>query len=701
MDLKYDRYILIVGLCCKARILESYHKKRKMPKQLRHRPYNNTVPFGRLRNPFKAFRNIRAISTTGVDTSPSDDEHEDEDPTGELNDKDSPAESFEVTLDNVHDALVTHLQTRFGGEKPFKEAKQFGRCFKNLVTYYFSNAQRCESGSSLEMGVRNIIHSHYAVIGEYLESFANVLKANSILNYWNFILTSLRWFHYDCEYNNERCKGTIDGFEHYMKRLRKAYKRSVNRENLSRTYEKLVEEGRMPAGGLRELCGYVKSQLAWALSLKEEDFKSKKVYNNFTDWLYCNFWVTMVQGRTGGFEDMTYGQRHGLLDPDGHETSTHFKTALYHNMQAVSSSELASIGMKIYLELARPAVATTIMYSDSAPLFLTATGIKEYRVGAKVTDFFHRHGNLHITTTAIRGMYETEADDLCSRNIISPKEKDAVTWLNGHSGKTVRQYYIKKRVQSSVADARKVMSIIQNNNVSEISVVDSERPVEMEDTYDGMALCRTGDCATADWDSSCDQKSDMNDHASSVWGHEQWRDDRRDILGAAASVVDDNEGWCQMREHNTRARSSCSSATTPVMSHLGRSLSPANRGTSSTSPVRCLSNDWHGGSPNNNVLGYERDARQQIPLRVHRNTKEAYVPWSVEEIEYAQKAYDIIYAQLHPEQKRFIVKHILKHIRNDPKAKAIFHPSHLESTGKFRHVIRVHVMKEDSTEYDI
>jgi hypothetical protein len=174
-----------------------------MPKQLRHRPYNNTVPFGRLRNPFKAFRNIRAISTTGVDTSPSDtDEHEDEDPTREPNDMDSPAESFEVTLDNVHDALVTHLQTRFGGEKPFKEAKQFGRCFKNLVTYYFSNAQRCEKGSSLEMGIRNIIHSHYAVIGEYLESFANVLKANSILNYWNFILTSLRWFHYDCEYNN-------------------------------------------------------------------------------------------------------------------------------------------------------------------------------------------------------------------------------------------------------------------------------------------------------------------------------------------------------------------------------------------------------------------------------------------------------------------------------------------------------------------
>jgi hypothetical protein len=82
-----------------------------------------------------------------------------------------------------------------------------------------------------------------------------------------------------------------------------------------------------------------------------------------------------------------------------------------------------------------------------------------------------------------------------------------------------------------------------------------------------------------------------------------------------------------------------------------------------------------------------------LPLRLHLQSKEAYVTWTKAEIEYTKKAYDIIYAQLPLDQKRFISKEVLKHIRNDPKAREIFHPSHLESSGKFRHVIRTYVEK--------
>ena len=86
----------------------------------------------------------------------------------------------------------------------------------------------------------------------------------------------------------------------------------------------------------------------------------------------------------------------------------------------------------------------------------------------------------------------------------------------------------------------------------------------------------------------------------------------------------------------------------------------------------------------------ELEVLSPLPLRMAR---EAYVNWSDAEIEYARKAYDIIHAQLPPDQKRFIAKEILKHIRNDPMARAIFHPSHLENSAKFRHVIRKYVQR--------
>jgi len=92
----------------------------------------------------------------------------------------------------------------------------------------------------------------------------------------------------------------------------------------------------------------------------------------------------MIQGRNGGLEDMKYGQRHGLLDPNGYETTSNFKTAMFHDAQALSSSDLFSIGMRIYVEEARKQVASDDMYDDDAPLFLTFKGEKEYRAGAKV-----------------------------------------------------------------------------------------------------------------------------------------------------------------------------------------------------------------------------------------------------------------------------------------------------------------------------
>ena len=80
-----------------------------------------------------------------------------------------------------------------------------------------------------------------------------------------------------------------------------------------------------------------------------------------------------------------------------------------------------------------------------------------------------------------------------------------------------------------------------------------------------------------------------------------------------------------------------------------------------------------------------------LPLYIHKqrnNNKECYVTWKKEEIEYSQYAYRVIKSQLPEECQRMISSKVLEHIRKTPSARELFHPAHLESSAKFRHVIR-------------
>ena len=297
------------------------------------------------------------------------------------------SETFKDNLSRLRDALLTHLvKTTIGGEKQLTDAKPFTRTLMSFLE--FANDQNEEfKEKAFDYAIRQILFKAYPLIGKYLEKYKKYKKCGTILNYWNHILTSLRFFHYDCEMNRKKCRGSLRGFEHYMKRLRKAYSRAMRREKLAKnaTYENLVKQGRLPSGGLKELFGYTNEKLPWVLSLESKDFENRQIYNSFTDWLYSVFWVSMIQGRKSGLEDLKYSQRFGLLDPNGHETTTNFKTSKIYELQALSSSEIFAIGLEVYLDKARKHVAKDEnLYADDAPLFLTFQGKRETRAGAKV-----------------------------------------------------------------------------------------------------------------------------------------------------------------------------------------------------------------------------------------------------------------------------------------------------------------------------
>ena len=408
---------------------------------------------------------------------------------------------------------------------------------------------------------------------------------------------------------------------------------------------------------------------------------------------------------------------------------------------------------------------------------------------------------MHITTTAIRALYDTETDELVSRNIISQQHQDSVLWLNGHGGTISRQHYIKKKEVNAVKDGRYVMNLILSGGV--------------DDGVSDIVECRTDDFAVDDDDddddderfdidnnlsdsfeceqdekssslgSTCDEDHRMYDNIrenannndemvpkASPTMSRQWTGDRyynaTEEMDSSfgSSIYERSSRYDNLRERDDDNHLSAISSKEKRSSYFSREDSSRlgrsnDEGMEVPKASPTMSRQWTSdryynateemdsilrfGSAssfqerssrsrsrydnlrgNNNRLSgissaydsddqfrrtadsndrYQRHEKKDnfaeeievlrpLPLRTYSSSspkKEAYVNWTKEEIDFSQRAYEIIYAQLPQDQKRFIAREILKHIRNDPDARKIFHPSHLESSGKFRHVIRTYI----------
>ena len=443
---------------------------------------------------------------------------------------------------------------------------------------------------------------------------------------------------------------------------------------------------------------------------------------------------------------------------------------------------------------------------------------------------------MHITTTAIRALYDTETDELVSRNIISQQHQDSVLWLNGHSGAISRQHYIKKKQANAVKDGRYVMGLILKEGVDDAGrvaldldgkqhsdiaerradesraddiAVDEDESVDFDannrmesfeceqdekssvgsvgshkerysprEDYDIDRVCERSDnhrdndlYRRADTEFSGREQYDTSSHnlgekynskcPQDVWykkGHrsnfshsdldistKSSSDNRRDndlyrrantefsgreqynlshcldleTTSNSRKCTFDNVGdnhrenglyrraysGLYGREHCSadaqgekyninRPQDICYTNDRSNFSHDDLSRRTDSNGIIKASTiVRQSMGDRYHNIHKMDAFAEEIEVLRPLPLRLYTPTREAYVNWTNEEIEYARKAYDIINPTLPPDQKRFIARELLKHIRNDPVAKGIFHASHLECSGKFRHVIREYITK--------
>ena len=151
-------------------------------------------------------------------------------------------------------------------------------------------------------------------------------------------------------------------------------------------------------------------------------------------------------------------------------------------MQAVLLGGDSLILFRIYLKYARPTVATSKSLLPDSFLFLNKRGNKEVRIGRMVTTFFKINSKLplHLTTTACRSMYETEAANLQTDGKISAATKNAVTFLGGHGGTVVKNNYLKVKVADSVESSRHLMSAISGSG----NIFEEEGEEEREEEED-------------------------------------------------------------------------------------------------------------------------------------------------------------------------------------------------------------------------
>jgi len=577
-------------------------------------------------------------------------------------------------------SVKAYLQTKYGGAKKPKMASQFAQTFYKFLQFAFLRLKQQKNvgwtGLPIDKNIRVIIKSKYNIIDAYLEQFENILKASTILNKWNHLIICLRWFNYYSPMNAKRGSIQLSAFEHHMKTIRKALVKQKNKDALQNTMENMIKKGKLPQNGLQQLHEYVSSDYEWAMSLKKEDFLNPKTYNHFTSWLYSSFYMS-VQGRVGGIEDMRYGQRHGLMLADGHELSSNFKTSYHHSYQAVSSSEMSSKGIKLYVEKARPVIVgnNNALNEDAAELFLTSTGKPEYLMGRKISNYFalKSNGSLRVTSTAIRCLYETTADDLYEKGLITLEEKSSVTRLGGHNGATVNQHYIKKNLRKAVKCARKVMDIeySRSNEIDGTLTCDTTAyTTPAIDTalsttpVPPAPVSTTSQHVGDDSDFSYDifaEMHDVSDETNEVDGHGSmdWFN-----IGMSSSSVGTAAG-------SNASTTTCSSAF---------DANAAANALISENPMRC------------NAM-----RRAPLPLNgcgIGQSHKAKRVLWTQKEIDKTRDLYKFIIVTLPDDQKRLIASCIWDHIVNkmDPREVAeIYHPAHITDSQKLRHCIRMYI----------
>ena len=159
-----------------------------------------------------------------------------------------------------------------------------------------------------------------------------------------------------------------------------------------------------------------------------------------------------------GIDDLKLSSAEELIG-QGHTMSTKFKTSATYGYQPVTMSSISLELFQIYLELLRPTASQGRWNQPQHPLWLNWMGEWDHTIGRKVQRFYVRTLGLDVTTTRIRSLLETVANDLHDNGDITLGEKQAIAQSNGHSSAIVKDYYLLRNMEKSVVQGRQVFEV--------------------------------------------------------------------------------------------------------------------------------------------------------------------------------------------------------------------------------------------------
>jgi len=182
-----------------------------------------------------------------------------------------------------------------------------------------------------------------------------------------------------------------------------------------------------------------------------------------------------------GIQDIRIGQFEELLR-EGFVCSYNFKTVGKFIQQPITTSSVVTSILSVYVNTIRPAIRSKYKkrHSDMDNLFLSYDGRHNVRLGRLITQYFMSY-SLHITSTTIRSLVETEANILKKRGDISATDFSSLQNIGGHSEKTSEEYYIKERTCDDINAGKRIFDQLElNRNRSLESGIELETSCDIE-----------------------------------------------------------------------------------------------------------------------------------------------------------------------------------------------------------------------------
>ena len=309
--------------------------------------------------------------------------------------------------------------------------------------YFHLNARKLDDSCQVLMFIKAVFDKHYVCIKSYCEYLMRPpksRKAGTIVVLLHNISSLLTWFAvwFDTEGRKYLMlrDSAVTKCRYVIKELIKIYRASIQR---GKTLEEAIDNNNLPTGGLRQLQGLVNKSI---IMIMTTDTESEKTYNVVLRTLIALFYVFGVQGRIGGFSNLTL--EHGLqLVREGLTLSTKFKTKSKYLAQPITLPNEKLSFLSIYITKWRSWALSRRPSADPCnALFLNSNGKPAIQLGACFTKFFLHAANLQITTSWMRTLYETGLSDANRNGLISAAELSAAQNVNGHSSRTVKEHYI-------------------------------------------------------------------------------------------------------------------------------------------------------------------------------------------------------------------------------------------------------------------